>query len=284
MVLPYRLASDVATPHATSTCYLLLPGKSDAAKLGIKLSGKSLRPVVPFITFSSLYQKSRIMNAKTISLFTGIVIVVVITVAVTGYSGSLTGRWGAFQGLVEASETLRRLPLEIGDWKADKEGELDQTSINMLRIRDAYIYRSYKNVVTQEVVYLTMMVGPTGKVTVHTPEVCFGGKAYEKDAARTSIPINVVLPSGDEIADSFWKINFTGRSLDVSNHVSFYYAVSTGSVWEAVENPRVTFQTYRYVYKLQAEAFSGATDKEDTVKKFLTDCLPTIHGFMLPYK
>jgi len=41
MVLPHRLAYDVATPHATSTSYHLLPGKSDTAKLGIKLSCES---------------------------------------------------------------------------------------------------------------------------------------------------------------------------------------------------------------------------------------------------
>ena len=223
------------------------------------------------------------MNAKTRSLFIGIAIVVVITMTVTRYSGSLTGRWG-FHGLDEARTTLRNLPLEIGDWHAEKEGELDQVSISMLRIQDAYIFRAYKNVSTQEIVYLTIMVGPTGKVTVHTPEVCFGGRGYERDSSRTSVPINVLLPSGDEVADSFWKVNFTGRSLDVNNRVSFYYAVSTGRVWEAVENPRVTFQTYRFVYKLQAEAFSGPSDEEDTVNRFLTDCLPTIHDYIRPYK
>jgi hypothetical protein len=220
------------------------------------------------------------MNAKTISLFSGIAVVVIITAAVTVYSGSLTGRWGTFQGLDEARTLLRDLPLEIGDWQAEKEGELDQTSINMLQIRDAYIFRIYKNTVTKAVVHLTLMVGPTGKITVHTPEVCFGGKDYEKDSVRTSVPINVLLSSGEEVADTFWRVNFTGRSLDMGNRVSFYYAVSTGREWNAVENPRVTFQTYRYAYKMQAESFSGLTEEEDNVKKFLMDCLPTIHDHL----
>jgi len=220
------------------------------------------------------------MNAKTTSLFSGIAVVLALTMAVTVYSGSLTGRWGTFQGLDEARTLLRDLPLEIGDWRAEKEGELDQTSVNMLQIRDAYVFRSYKNTATNAVVYFTLMVGPTGKITVHTPEVCFGGKDYEKDSVRTSVPMNVFLSSGEEVADTFWKINFTGRSLDMGNRVSFYYAVSTGGAWNAVENPRVEFQTYRYVYKIQAESFSGLTEEEDNVRKFLMDCLPTIHDHL----
>jgi len=52
MVLPHRLAYDVATPHATSTAYLLLLGKSDAAKLGMELSGESLNLIKPLCNFS----------------------------------------------------------------------------------------------------------------------------------------------------------------------------------------------------------------------------------------
>jgi len=223
------------------------------------------------------------MNQRIISVFVGIVIVSVVTAAVTFFAGSLTGRWGVFHGLDEARNALKALPMEIGDWKAEKEGELDKTAITMLRIQNSYVFRSYKNSATQAVVYITIMVGPTGKITVHTPEVCFGGKDYEKDAARTSVQIKVQRET-DEVLDSFWRVNFTGRSFDTNNRISFYYAVSPGDTWNAVEAPRSTYQTYRYVYKLQAEAFSGTGDEEDNVRKFLEDCLPTIHKHMRPCK
>jgi len=224
------------------------------------------------------------MISKITPLFTGIAIITVITVAITYYSGSLSGRWGTFRGMDEARAALKSLPLQIGDWLAEKEGELDQASINMLRIQDSYIFRSYKNTATREVVHITLMVGPSGKITVHTPEICFGGKDYEKDSARTAVPINVQLSSGDEVVDTFWRVIFTGQTLDVNNRVSFYYAVSTGDAWNAVENPRATFQSYRYVYKIQVEAFSGTDNEEDVVAKFLKDCLPTIHEHLRPCK
>ena len=224
------------------------------------------------------------MKAKTVPFFTGIVLITVITVVIAWFSGVLSGRWETlFHGLNEARTALKALPLQIGDWRAEQEGELDESSINMLRIRDSYIFRSYRNTVTQAIVHITLMVGPAGKITVHTPEVCFGGKDYEKESLRTSVPIDVPLLSGDrEVVDTFWRITFIGRSLDSNNRISFYYAVSTGDVWNAVETPRSTFQTYRYVYKMQAEAFSSPGEEGDNVRLFLNDCLPTIHEHLRP--
>ena len=223
------------------------------------------------------------MNKRIVPILTGIVIISTITVAITFSAGSLSGRWGVFSGLDDARATLKTLPMEIGDWQAEKEGELDKTSVTMLRIQDSYVHRTYRNSVTQAVVYLTFMVGPTGKITVHTPEVCFGGKDFEKDAERTSVQI-AVEREADEIIDSFWRINFTGRAIDTNSRISFYYAVSPGDTWNAVESPRSTYQTYRYVYKLQAEAYAGVGGDGDNARKFLEDCLPVIHKHMLPCK
>jgi hypothetical protein len=223
------------------------------------------------------------MNKKIIPIFTGIAIISVVTVAITLSAGSFSGRWGTFSGLDDARAALKALPMEIGDWQAEKEEELDKTSITMLRIQDSYVLRTYRNSATQAIVHLTFMVGPTGKITVHTPEVCFGGKDYEKDAARSSVQFDVQRET-DEVVDSFWRISFTGRSLDTNNRISFYYAVSPGDTWTAVEAARATYQAYRYVYKLQAEAFSGAGEEGDNVRQFLEDCLPTIHKHMRPCK
>jgi len=223
------------------------------------------------------------MNKKNTAFLVGIIVILVMTVAVTFVAGDFSGRWRTPAGLDEARTVLKMLPMQIGDWQAEKEGELDTTSVTMLRIQNSYVSRVYRNVITQAVVHLTFMVGPTGIITVHTPEVCFGGKDYDKDTARTRVRINVQREE-DEVDDFFWRVNFTGRSLDTNNRISFYYGVSSGDTWNAVEVPRVAYRTYRYVYKLQAEAYSGTDDVGDTVKKFLEDCLPTIHEHMRPCK
>jgi len=224
------------------------------------------------------------MKRRTAPLLVGIIITCILTAAVTIYAGLLTQRWGAFGGLAEAADALKSLPMQIGDWEADEEGVLSDGSVRVLRIQNAYIYRKYKHKNSQVIVYLTLMVGPTGKITVHTPEVCFGGRDYTKDSARTSVPINVQLSSGEEHDDTFWQVGFTGRSLDVNNRITFYYAVSTGGAWNAVENPRSTFQRYRYVHKIQAQAYAGTSEEGDNVKRFLEECLPTIHEHIADFR
>jgi hypothetical protein len=223
------------------------------------------------------------MNKKTMPLFTGIAVIVLITGAVTFAAGMLTGRWVPPQGLEEARTSLKELPLEISHWHADENRDLDPTSVKMLRIQDSYINRTYKNTKTNKVVHMTMMVGPAGKITVHNPVVCFGGKDYEKDAAQVVVQFDIP-PEDPEFVDKFWRVSFTGRSLDTQNRISFYYAISAGDSWNAVENPRSTYSNYRYVYKLQVEAYSSPTDDVDTVRDFLTDCLPTIHNHLRPCK
>ena len=220
------------------------------------------------------------MKKGTVPLLIGIVVIAAITVAMTVYAASLTGRWGEPMGIAEARVSMKALPMEIGNWRAEEERSIGDTAVKMLRIQDSYILRTYRNTVTGDDVHVTLMVGPSGKVSVHNPEICFGGRAYTMESARSRVPVNVLLQSGDEIDDTFFRVDFVGQSLDVNNRISFYWGISTGGAWNAVEQPRFHFRKFRFIYKLQAEAYSGAGDDSDIVKRFLEDCLPTIHSHL----
>ena len=220
------------------------------------------------------------IKKNTIPLLIGVVIIAMITVAATVYSGLLTHRWRVFAEIDNARSSLKSLQMVIGNWEAVEDRLLDDTSITMLRIQDSYILRTYKNTVTPEEVHLTLMLGPSEKTTVHTPEVCFGGRDYKKEAARTRVPINVQLLSGEEIDDTFWQVDFVGQSMDTNNRISFFWAISSGGPWVAVENQRQFFHTYRFVYKIQVQAYSGTGEEGSSIKRFLEDCLPVIHKHM----
>ncbi|MCL2709506.1 MAG: EpsI family protein [Planctomycetaceae bacterium] len=226
------------------------------------------------------------MKKGTASFLLGTAVVVVLTLAFTWFAGTLTGRFGTFRGMDDARTSLKALPMEIGKWRAEEEQKMSDNAEKMLRVQDSYIIRTYKHADTQEDVHLTLMVGPSGRITVHTPEICFGGRDYEKEAARARVPISVQTQSEDgeisEIQNEFWRVDFVGRSLDFNNRISFYWAASSGDAWQASDRPRYDYRKLRYVYKLQAQAYSGAGDDNagddnDTVKRFLEECLPTIH-------
>ena len=227
------------------------------------------------------------MTKAITSLFIGIIIVSVITVAITISSGNMFQRWGEFDGLEEARIALRTLPMEIRArdgslWRADEERELEQVEVNMLRIPNAYISRVYMNDITGAIVGLTLMVGPTGRITVHTPEVCFGVRDFEQEGPRNRIPIEIELVSGERAIDHFWRVDFLGQSLSAANRFSFYYGVSTGDGWYAVENPRSTFQRFRFIYRIQVQEVSGMGGEGDNVRLFLEDALPTIREHLRP--
>jgi hypothetical protein len=231
----------------------------------------------------TIYNFSKKTMSKSTQLIVGIILVIVITFGMTVYSGMQTGRWSLFKGLVEARERLKELPKEMSDWEIVGEDQpLDTETVNILQIQDGYIARSYRNVKTQAVVHLVLMVGPTGRVVVHTPEICFGGRDYQKEENRVSVTIPVILQDNpDESEDTFWKIDFINRGLK-RDKISFYYSVSLGQFWIATENPRSAFQSYRYAYKIQIQSLVNG--EEDNVKTFLQDCLPTIHEFLRPCK
>jgi hypothetical protein len=217
--------------------------------------------------------------SKSSQLIIGIIVIIFVAFCMTAYSGIQTGRWSPFKGLLEARVVLRNLPEEINGWEmVGEEQTLDNETVTILQIQDGYIARSYRNNTTQAVVHVVLMVGPTGRVVVHTPEICFGGKDYQKEDSRVSVTIPVVLQdSPAELDDTFWRVDFINRGL-TRDKISFYYSVSRGASWIATEHPRSAFQRSRYVYKIQIQSYSEG--EADNVKIFLQDCLPTIHEFL----
>ena len=214
-------------------------------------------------------------------LVTGVTVVVVLTLAVALYCGMYTQRFVPFRGIDESRALLKELPLTIEDWVAEKEGTLDSTSIHMLEIENGYVTRRYKNTKTQSEVNFVLMLGPTGRVVVHTPETCFGGRNYEKENAKTSISLPGKALSDEEPGEeNFWKISFINRSFQ-GEKISFYYAVSSGGNWTAARNPRYDFSGFLFVYRIQVEAIIDR-DGADPAYAFLTDALPTIRQHMKP--
>ena len=217
------------------------------------------------------------------SFFIGIVTVVFLTLGITVYCGVRTQRFVTARGLDEARALLKELPMTIGDWVAEQEGTLDSDATYQLDIENGYVSRRYKNIKTRSEVNFVVMIGPAGRVVVHTPEFCFGGKNFEKEggAATVSLPIAAPVEKGP-IEETFWKISFINRALR-GERISFYYSVSSGGPWTAADNPRSEFSRFLYVYKIQVEAIIGLGGA-DPAYAFLTDTLPAIRQYMKPYQ
>ncbi|MDR2642474.1 MAG: EpsI family protein [Planctomycetaceae bacterium] len=220
-------------------------------------------------------------SKNPVQLYIGIVIAIFILSAVTIYTGVKTARWSSFSGISEAKNKLKELPYTIGDWVAEGESELSELDVKALQIQDGYISRLYKNTKTQSAVYITLMVGKTGIIVVHSPEICFGGRDYKKDdKGRVSVKFPILdFTSKATDENTLWKVKFINNSAR-GGIITFYYGVSVGNVWVADDNPRFKFSGFRYAYKIQVQA--AENEQNDVAHEFLSDCLPTIRNYILP--
>ena len=218
----------------------------------------------------------------TTPLFLGMAIVIVLTLLSTYVIGSNWGRWGNFkQAMADAGKAVEGIPRSFGDWEAAADDEkLDQASVEQLELSD-YVVRRYTNKVTNETVSLIFMVGPTGRLTVHTPQICFGGRNFKMN----SLPTPVSFPfegDGDasENKDVLSKLVFTNQSVNGGAKL-FYYGISTGRNWQELKSTaRSDFQNFRFLYKMQLEAFANeeGSGENDVIARFLRDFLPLIRG------
>jgi len=219
---------------------------------------------------------------ETGPLFFGMIIVILSTLLTTYVVGSNWGWWGSMRAAMrEAAVVIHKIPRSFGDWEAATDDEkLDENSAEQLELAD-YVVRRYTNKITNETVALIFMIGPTGRLTAHTPQICFGGRNFKMN----SPPISVSFPfegndDSVENKDTLSKIVFKNQSVSGGAKL-FYYGVSTGQNWIPLkETSRSDLKSYRFLYKMQVEAFvrEDQSGENDIIAKFLQDFFPLIRS------
>ena len=135
------------------------------------------------------------------------------------------------------------------------------------------IVRTYENSRTGEEVSVFVIVGPTGPITVHTPEICFRSQDYPMRGPHQRVAIST---AGRD--DHFWVTDFEPKDLS-RDLLRVYYAWGTGDGWSAPDYERVAFAGSPYLYKIQASCRlpAGTNLKtHDTCRQFLEDFLPVL--------
>src|SRR5476651_449981 len=79
--------------------------------------------------------------------------------------------------LDDAAARVVLVPKVIGDWQGHDEAGEDR-SFEQAGAK-GYWMRTYLNQKTKASVLVILMCGRSGKMAVHTPEVCYGGAGFE---------------------------------------------------------------------------------------------------------
>ena len=181
-----------------------------------------------------------------------------LAIGATLYSGLLHGRirheFGLGQDLTEQVRLVESLPSEFGQTEdgrsawvmvGDKQ-ELTEEVVGLLECA-GYHQAAYRSTLHPEwVVQLLVMVGPSGPLLVHSPEVCYpaAGNTYLTGPER----IDLATAHGERRALQvmmFKQGKLEGRKVRVA------YTFSDGGKWDSPANARRIYAGAGFLYKLQ---------------------------------
>lgn len=217
------------------------------------------------------------------SLILGTVIMLGLTIASGAFYGIRSNRWGPSGTLREVGAKLESFPTNFAAWEMQKTERMGKEAIDQLQPA-GYIQRLYVNRENGAMVSVTVMVGSSGPMAVHTPEICYGSRDHEQLGPRQAIRIPSVSTGDDKNQedkeyDTVWKTTFRMKGIDAQT-MNIYYAWSPGDRWAAAENPRFTYASKPFLYKLLLanQVPAGHNQKEtDPGLQFLIDFLPVLH-------
>ncbi len=215
---------------------------------------------------------------RHVGFWLGIALVAALTIFSGVLQGKMRNRWGASSDIVAAAGKLVKIPSQFGDWRLQSSESLDETSSRMLECA-ASMVRNYENQATGDTISVTLVLGPPGPISVHTPEVCFGSRNFKSRSEREK----TAIPGGENEQDEFWAMNYAANNLR-GDLIRVYYAWSKGDRWSAPKDARFWSAGQPYLYKMQllARLAPGANEQsEDPCLKFLQEFLPAARDFLV---
>jgi hypothetical protein len=189
--------------------------------------------------------------------------------------GLHTNRWHASDSLDEAVGRLEMIPTSMGDWVGERH-DFDEESLRRAGIRGFKGFR-FTNRVTGDVVSMLLVCGRSGPISVHTPDVCYGGAGFEAMGGKQTKELSVGDRSYVVSSLRFKPPASMGRTpIDVA------WAWNAGDGWKSPDNPRLVLSGHPAVYKLYVvcNVRSGLEPASDPTVAFLKTCLPVLERLL----
>jgi hypothetical protein len=189
--------------------------------------------------------------------------------------GQWSGRWSQSQALSDAVARLDRIPVSVGPWQSRPLEELERQAIEIGQIA-GHTLRAYTDRGSGQEDSMLVVCGRPGPISVHTPDICFRGSGYEVTGAPVVERIALEPPAR---SSSFLTALFRKEVAGTPSTLRVFWAWNARGSWEAPENPRLQFASYRFLYKVYVVRQVPASEQsgEDPVcQRFLQQLLPQL--------
>lgn len=186
--------------------------------------------------------------------------------------GSWTGRWGASPQMAALAARFESVPMTIADWTA-RPFEIGPAERKMAGA-EACLSRVYTNPGRGVSVSVLLLGGLPGKVSTHTPEICYAGAGYD---LATPSAFDRRYGGDGRRAGFRTALAERGGADPSSLRIIWGWHASTG--WAAPEEPRWQFASESTLCKLyvvrETGGAKGGPDR-DPCNDFLEVLLPVL--------
>jgi hypothetical protein len=184
------------------------------------------------------------MNRSNLSYLLALALMAGITVSAALVHGNLLRRWESVEDTTAARALVEKLPREFGEWRLTEEMPLTDSAVQILQCA-GYANRLYTNQRTGDQIAVTLLLGPSGPLTVHTPEICLSSRDFESMGAADQVTIHT-----EESAARFYYAMFRSTTPTLPP-IEIYYGWNNYHGWEAPDAPRFAYGGDPQLFKLQ---------------------------------
>lgn len=229
---------------------------------------------------------------KRSTIIFGVALIALATVATGVVTGTLGNRWQRPHDLGAIAKSLEKITAtpQIGPWHLKETSRLSPEIAKLLHT-SGDISCKYVNEQTGDLVDLVVLVGETGPLSTHSPEVCYSSREYQVVSEPDSQKIDSAAGPAEFLSMTLSSDGLDGSLLRV------WYAWHNGAQWRAPRNARIDLRAEPFLYKIQiatyltgvevapqpgsrpADEKAGAAAKQTEVcRTFLVDIMPLLNG------
>ena len=176
----------------------------------------------------------------------GIPVIAGIILILAGFAhGFRSDRWGDHPDALAAAKRLSKVPATIGQWHSTKVS-ISQREVAMAGAL-GHLSRKYVNRKDGRTVYITILCGRHGPISVHPPTVCFVGAGWNLN----SPPVKHIIRTGKPPQDKeFWMADFERNSANIPQKMRTFWSWSVSGNWQAADHPRIKYANSPFLYKI----------------------------------
>lgn len=184
--------------------------------------------------------------------------------------GYLTNRWSLQAAPAATNEILQSIEGRIGDWEAGEATVTPEEGDKAFAVS-----RKFTHPGLGRTIQVMLISGHSGKVTTHTPDICFPASGYLQRGAVDRA--SYAMPDGQAKA-GLYVGEFQKNTATTTDTLRVRWTWTADGTWDAPKSPRWYYGPSALLHKLYIvhSSIEGDPIKEETYRDFVVQLLERV--------